>query len=281
VTAVPDARVLIGARARGFTRGRVDARGLLLPLTLLVVWSGLAASGAVSPRLLPPPWDVVRALGDFIFAPSRGVIAGVVPFEGAALLHVSASVGRLAVAFGIAAAVGIPLGLALGLSRRFASYVDPLVQSLRPVPIFAWLPLAFAWFGLGEGSARALIIIGALFPIVVSTADGVSRVPRVFRERALALGTPRRRLLWQVHLPAALPSVVTGLRLGVTLGWMSVVVGELTGTRHGVGVMMFAAREVGRLDRVMVGILCFAVLGVLSDLAIRTVFRPLTAWSRT
>lgn len=278
MTALSEARVLVLARA--MARGRPDWRGVLVPAALLAVWSGLAGLELVSTRLLPPPWDVVTALWEFLFAPARGVVAGVVPFEGAAVVHVTASVGRLALAFSVAAAVGVPMGLALGLSRRFAIYVDPLVQSLRPVPIFAWLPLAFAWFGLGEGAARALIIVGALFPIVVSTADGVARVPRAYSERALALGTPRRRLLRQVHLPAALPSVVTGLRLGVTLGWMSVVVGELTGTRYGVGVMMFAAREVGRLDRVIVGILCFAVLGVLSDLALRVVFRPLTAWSR-
>lgn len=280
MTALSKARVHIGTRARAMTRGRADWRGVLVPLALVALWSGLAGSGLVSPRLLPPPWDVITAIGEFLFAPARGVIAGVVPFEGAAVVHVPASVGRLVLSFGVAAVVGVPLGLALGLSRRFAAYVDPLVQSLRPVPIFAWLPLAFAWFGLGEGAARALIIVGALFPIVVSTADGVARVPRVYRERALALGTPRARLLWKVYLPAALPSVVTGLRLGVTLGWMSVVVGELTGTRYGVGVMMFAAREVGRLDRVIVGILCFAVLGVLSDLALRMIFRPFTGWSR-
>lgn len=281
MTASTDAGVLAPAPTRtARPRDGLRWRGALLPAVLLGVWSALAALEVVSPRLLPPPWDVARALAEFVAAPRRGLTAGVIPFEGAAVIHVPASLARLLLSFGAAAVTGVPLGLALGRSPRFAAYVDPLVQSLRPVPIFAWLPLAFAWFGLGEGAARALIFVGALFPIVVSTADGVARVPRAYRERARALGTPAHAVLWRVDIPAALPSVVTGLRLGVTLGWMSVVVGELTGTRFGVGVMMFAAREVGRLDRVVVGILCFAVLGVLSDLALRTAFRPLIAWSR-
>ncbi|MDQ3107419.1 MAG: ABC transporter permease subunit, partial [Actinomycetota bacterium] len=155
----------------------------------------------------------------------------------------------------------------------------PLVQGVRSVPITAWLPIALVWFGLGEGAARFLVFIGAVFPIVITTADATSRVPRALVDTARMLGTPRRSLARRVYWPAALPGIVTGLRLGLTLGWMSVIIGELTGASRGLGAMMFASREVGRLDQILVGMAAFAIIGLAGDLLLRAATRPLVAWA--
>ncbi|MDQ3538957.1 MAG: ABC transporter permease [Actinomycetota bacterium] len=266
------------------SRDRVKPRpdgwlGLAVPVALVAVWAAVTASGVVSPRILPSPAAVATAAYALLFGDATTTLPGVVRFEGAGVFHIAASLRRLLLAFALAAAVGVPLGLALGLSRRVALVLDPLVQALRPIPIFAWLPLGLAWFGLGEGAARFLIFIGSVFPIVVSTADGVMRVPKAWAETALMLGTPRSQLPRKIYLPATLPSIVTGLRLGLTLGWMSVIVGELTGTSRGLGAMMMAAREVGRLDRVIVGMAFFALLGLGTDLLVRRVSRRFTRWA--
>ncbi len=246
---------------------------------VVVVWALATSQGAISPRLLPSPWSVAVAARDFLVGGRRSALPGVVPFDGAAAQHLSASVARLLSSFALAAVAGLGLGLAIGLSRRLADLLDPLVQALKAIPIFAWLPLALVWFGLGEGAARYLVFIGALWPIVVATADSVSRVPSSYVETALMLGTRRHALAHRVYLPAALPGIVTGLRLGMTLGWMSVIVGELTGTRSGIGAMMNAARESGHLDEILVGMVCFAVVGLMGDLTLRAATRRFVAWS--
>jgi NitT/TauT family transport system permease protein len=263
----------------GRPRRRRHALGLVVPITLVALWSLAGAAGVISPRLLPPPSTVAQAGWDFVAGSGGATLPGVVPFEGAAGRHIAASVGRWLSAFALAVGVGVPLGLALGLSRRAAELLDPLVQGLRSIPITAWLPIALIWFGLGEGAARYLVFIGAVFPIVIATADSSARVPRHLVDAALMLGTLPRALARQVYIPAALPGIVTGLRLGLTLGWMSVIVGELTGSTSGVGAMMFAAREVGRLDQIIVGMATFAVIGLIGDLTLRAASRRFVAWS--
>jgi len=272
----PSSDIATRGRLRGWRRLAV---GLVLPAVLIGLWSVLSATGTLSDRLLPAPTELARTARDFVFAPKRSAVPGVVPFKGAAVEHVRASVGRWAVAYAIAVCVGLPLGMGLGLSRWTAAAVDPMFQALRSVPITAWLPIALVWFGLGEGAARFLVFIGAVSPIVVATADSTARVPRQLVDTARMLGTRTRDLARRVYLPAALPGIVTGLRLGLTLGWTSVIVGELTGSSRGLGAMMFSAREVSRLDQIIVGMAAFAVVGLAGDLLLRAVTRPFIRWA--
>ncbi len=264
---------------RRFRRSRRWGLGLVVPAVLVALWAAAGAAGLMSPRLLPTPAAVARAGWDFVAGESSATLPGVTPFTGAAGRHVGASVSRWLSAFALAMVVGVPLGLSLGLSRRAAQLLDPLVQALRSIPITAWLPIALVWFGLGEGAARYLVFVGALFPIVIATGDSAARVPRPLVDAALMLGTPRVALARRVYVPAALPGIVTGLRLGLTLGWMSVIVGEITGQSSGVGAMMFAARETGRLDQILVGMATFAVIGLIGDVTLRAVTRRFVAWS--
>jgi len=275
---------LFGPSSEIATRRRLSgwrrlAAGLALPAVLIGLWSVLSATGAVSDRFLPAPADLARTARDFVVAPKRPPIPGVVPFKGAAVEHVRASLGRWVVGYAIAVCVGVPLGMGLGLSRWMAAALDPLFQALRSVPITAWLPIALVWFGLGEGAARYLVFIGAVSPIVVATADSTARVPRQLVDTARMLGTRPRDLARRVYLPSALPGIVTGLRLGLTLGWTTVIVAELTGSRRGLGAMMFAAREVSKLDQIIVGMATFAIIGFAGDLLLRTAARPLVRWA--
>ncbi|MEO6204872.1 MAG: ABC transporter permease, partial [Mycobacteriales bacterium] len=236
--------------------------GFLVPLLLLGCWQVVSAREIIVTRLLPAPSTVGQALWQFFFGDSVVGIAGVVPFTGAGFVHLQASLGRCLVSWLLAVAVGSSVGLLLGLSRVARDLLDPVLNALRAVPLFAWLPLTLIWFGIGEGAARAIIFIGALWPILVAVADSTNRVPRSYVETARMLGTPRRALWRKVYLPSALPEVVTGLRLSLTLAWTCVIVGELTGTDRGVGAMMNAARETGRTEQVVVGILVFAAVGL-------------------
>ena len=272
----PSSEVATRRRLSGWRRLAV---GLAFPVGLVALWSVLSATGVLSDRLLPAPADVLRSGRDFLFAPKRASVPGVVPFRGAALEHVRASVGRWALGYALALAVGLPLGLGLGLSRWVSAAVDPLFQALRSVPITAWLPISLVWFGLGNGAARFLIFVGAVSPIVVATADSTARVPRQLVDTARMLGTRPRELARRVYVPYALPGIVTGLRLGLTLGWTTVIVAELTGSTRGLGAMMFSAREVSRLDQIIVGMAAFAVIGLTGDVLVRVVTRPFVRWA--
>jgi ABC-type nitrate/sulfonate/bicarbonate transport system permease component len=257
------------------------ALGVLAPVVLVAAWAVVSEVGLVSERLLPSPLTVATAMRAFFLGDSTVTLSGVVPFAGAGPEHLAASLGRCAVSWALAVAVGVVVGLLLGVSRLARDLLDPVLNGLRAVPLFAWLPLVLIWFGIGESSARALIFLGALWPVLVAVGDSTARVPRAYVETARMIGTPRRDLWRRVHLRAALPEVVTGLRLSLTLAWTCVIVGELSGVTTGVGAMMNAARESGRPEQVLVGIVVFAVVGLLADLLLRGLSARWVRWAAT
>jgi len=265
-------------------RGRRRPRrllGLLLPLLVLVAWQ-VAWVNRVRPRtILPSPHQVLTAADSFFFGHAAAGLSGVVYFKGAGWGHIAASLNRCGQAWALAVAVGLVVGLGLGLSRWVADLIDPFSNALRAVPLFAWLPLASVQFGIGETSARILIFLGALWPVLIATTDSVARVPLAQIEAARMLGTPRSRLWRRVYLPSALPEIVTGLRLSLSLAWTCVIVGELGGTTNGVGAMMNAARESGATEQIIVGIFVFAIIGYGADRLLRLLTRPFVRWSAT
>ena len=263
-------------------RGRRGRRllGVVVPLLLLGSWYVVSSQEVLSTRLLPAPGTVGTAFAAFFTGDRTDTLAGVVPFTGAGPEHLAASLYRCGVSWLLAVAVGGVVGLLLGVSQLARDLLDPVLNALRAVPLFAWLPLALVWFGLGEGAARAIIFVGALWPVLVAVGDATRRVPRGHLETARMLGTPRRWLWRRVYLPSALPEVVTGLRLSLTLAWTCVIVGELSGTDRGVGAMMSAARETGRTEQVIVGIAVFAVVGLLADVLLRASTDRWVRWAR-
>ena len=266
------------ASARSGRRRHRRLVGLVVPLLLLLGWQ-LSWELELRPRsILPSPHQVLTAADAFFFGTNNVTLSGIVPFKGAAWLHISASVERCLSTWVLAVGVGLVLGLGLGLSRWVADLLEPVTNALRAVPLFAWLPLAAVQFGIGERPARILIFIGALWPVVVATTDSVARVPRIHVETARMLGTPRSRLWRRVYLPSALPEIVTGLRLSLTLAWTCVIVGELLGVSRGIGAMMIAAREAGATEQIIVGVLLFATIGYAGDRLLRLMARPLVRW---
>lgn len=265
-------------------RGRRRPRrllGLIVPLLVLVCWQ-LAWQWELKPRtIIPSPHEVLTAADAFFFGERAAGLSGVVYFKGAGWSHLATSLGRCGQAWVVAVVVGVVLGLGLGLSRWVADLLDPFTNALRAVPLFAWLPLAAVWFGVNPTSGKILIFIGALWPVLVATTDSVARVPAAQIEAARMLGTPRSRLWRRVYLPSALPEIVTGLRLSLTLAWTCVIIGELGGTTDGVGAMMNAAREAGRTEQIIVGILVFAVIGFAADRLLRLLSRRFVSWSDT
>ncbi len=276
---------VVAAPATAARRGRRRPRrllGVIVPVAVLLSWQ-LAWQWKVRPRsILPSPHDVLSAADSYFFGRRAGAgLSGVVYFKGAGWSHLATSLSRCGQAWAIAVVVGLVLGLGLGLSRWVADLLDPFSNALRAVPLFAWLPLASVWFGVNPTSGRILIFIGALWPVVVATTDSVARVPAAQIESARMLGTPRWRLWRRVYLPSALPEIVTGLRLSLTLAWTCVIIGELGGTTTGVGAMMTAAREAGATDQIVVGIFVFAIVGYAADRILRLVSRRFVSWSAT
>lgn len=255
--------------------------GLVLPVLLLLVWQGAVLLELRDRNRLPSPLDVLQAGQQFFLTAPVPVLGGTIPFTGAGWQHLAASLERTGVSWAVAVVVGLALGLGLGLSRWFADLTDPLLNALRAVPLFAWLPLVIVQFGLGEQPARILVFVGALWPVLIATADGVARIPRQHVETARMLGTPRARMWQRVYLPSALPEIVTGLRLSLTLAWTCVIVGELAGITWGVGAMMNAARDRGSTDQIIVGILVFALVGYTADRLLRLATDRWVRWADT
>lgn len=245
--------------------------GALVPTVLLVTW-WLATRGQ-DYSLIPAPSDVLAALADLAMGTEGDA------FSGRLLAHVGASAGRVYGAFLLAALVALPLGLLIGRLPLARELLDPLLQLLRPIPVTAWLPLSMILFGLGARSAFFLVALGAFFPVLVNTTFAVRSVePRLF-EAAAMLGVSPARMFPVVVLPAALPGIFTGLRLGLGFAWVVIVVGEMTGVQVGLGAMIMDARQLSRTEIVVAGMAVIGLMGFLSDYAVLSLSRRMLRWS--
>ncbi|WP_158745765.1 ABC transporter permease [Acidisphaera sp. L21] len=245
--------------------------GLIVPAILLVAW--WLATSRQAYGLIPTPGEVVTALVDLATGDEGDAFSGRLP------AHIAASVGRVYGAFLLAALAALPLGMLVGRLRWAHTLLDPLLQVLRPIPVTAWLPLSMILFGLGARSAFFLVALGAFFPILVNTIFAVRSVePRLF-EAASMLGVSPTRMFPKVVLPASLPGIFTGLRLGLGFAWVVIVVGEMTGVQTGLGAMIMDARQLSRTDVVVAGMVVIGALGFLSDALVLALGRRLLRWS--
>ena len=261
----------VSSRPRRARPGLRRFVGLVVPVVLLLAWWAGTRGDAYS--LIPSPGDVLLALQDLAFGHEDD------PFSGRLLAHVGASVGRVYGAFLLACMVALPLGLLIGRLRLASELLDPLLQLLRPIPVTAWLPLSMILFGLGAKSAFFLVALGAFFPILLNTIFAVRSVePRLF-EAASMLGVSHTRMFPRVVLPASLPGIFTGLRLGLGFAWVVIVVGEMTGVQTGLGAMIMDARQPSRTDIVVAGMVVIGAAGFLSDYAVQSLGRRLLRWS--
>lgn len=243
------------------------AQGLLLPLLLLALAEALARSGWIAPHLFPPPSSLGATARELL---QHGLAA-----------HVAASAMRVAIGFAAGAAAALLVGAAVGLSPRIERLLDPTLQALRAIPSLAWVPLLLLWLGIDEAPKLTLIAIGAFFPVYMGVVAGFRDVDRKLVEVARMAGLRGAALVRRVLLPAALPAVWTGLRSGLGLAWMFMVAAELIAASQGVGYLLTDGRETGRADIVLTAIVLLALLGQLSDGAMRAAERRLLRWRDT
>ncbi len=230
---------------------------------LLCVWELVCASGLVNPVRIPPPHRLVLAMVELF---SRGLPAGHLLHR-----HCLESLMRVGCGFFAALAIGLPLGLALGRSGRLRELCTPVIELLRPIPPLAWIPLAILWFGIGLKSAAFIIFLGCFFPIVLNTVSGVLTVDRTLIDAARVCGADDRRIFTRVLLPGAWPSVCTGMRIGLGIGWMTLVAAEFTGVKsgYGLGYMIMTARDIQRPDYVLAGMALIGVVGFCLDMLLQ------------
>jgi taurine transport system permease protein len=196
------------------------------------------------------------------------------------LQHLGASLGRVAVALLAAGLTAIPVGLAIGLSPIARGIFDPLIEFYRPIPPLAYLSLIIIWFGIGELAKIILIYLAVFAPVAIATAAGVKGVPRDRVNAARAMGAGRLQVVWLVVLPNALPEILTGLRIGLGVGWSTLVAAELVAATRGLGFMVQSAANFLVTDVVIMGILTIAAIALALELLLRLAERILVPWKR-
>jgi sulfonate transport system permease protein len=221
----------------------------------LLVWQFATATGAFSASQLPPPGDVVSALGELL---RRGELWA----------HLEVSVTRVLLGYAGGAAAGLALGSLVGLSVVVQRLLAPTIGALRTVPSLAWVPLLLLWFGIDETPKLLLVGIGAFFPVYTTTASAISHVDPQLLEVGRAYGRRGLSLLGTVMLPAAAPTLVNGLRLGLVNAWLFLVAAELIASSKGLGFLLIDSQNTGRTDVMLVTIMLLAALGKLSDAAL-------------
>ena len=234
-------------------------------IALIAVWQAGSMLGLIPSQTVAAPSAILTSLAALIQS-------GELPE------NLLVSLARVGIGLGIAVGLGTGAALVAGLSRIGEDALDAPMQMLRTLPHLALVPLFILWFGIGETPKIALVALGGLFPIYLNLYAGIRGVDPKLVEAARTLGLSRLALIRHVILPGALPSFLVGLRYAVGVGWLSLVVGEQINADSGIGYMMMNAREFLRTDIIMVGLLVYAVLGLLADQGVRAIERNALVW---
>jgi sulfonate transport system permease protein len=237
----------------------------IVPVLILIAWEYAARSGALSSRVLPEPLAVVRAAWQLLLT-------------GQLWDNLKVSAGRAFAGLLVGGGLGLALGFLTGLSRRAEVALDTTLQMLRNIPPLALIPLIILWFGIDEGAKLFLVAFGVFFPLYLNTFHGIRTVDRGLIEMARSYGLSGWRLYREVILPGALPSIVVGLRYALGLMWVLLIVAETISASSGIGYMTMNAREFLQTDVMLVGILMYALLGKLADVAARRLERVCLRW---
>lgn len=252
------------------------ARRLAVPVAILVIWQAVVALHWVPRASLPSPAAVAEAWWVWIAGP----VTPLSWYSGTWGLYVLMSLRRVVVGFAIAAGAGVGLGVLIGWYAAVEELFDGVINFLRAVPMTAWVPFAVFFFGIHESAAVFLIAFGAFFPIVVNAAAGARQTPRILIRAARMLGTRPRKLLVRVVLPAALPAIFTGLRVGLGLAWVLVIVAEMLAVQGGLGYALWSAYQFSRLDLILAAIVSVGILGLASDRLVSALAGRVLRWQR-
>jgi NitT/TauT family transport system permease protein len=258
--------------------------GLIVPLALITVWQVIASLGWVNPHVLPSPLAVVQRWIAYLlpqepYAQAAGSWLAWA-FSGELIIDSIGSMFRVVSGFLIGAALALPLGLMMGASPRVYALLNPLAQVLRPIPPIAYIPLAILWFGLGNPPAIFLIAIGAFFPVLINTIAGVRHVDGIYIRAARNLGASQRTMFLRVMLPAAVPYILSGVRIGIGTAFIVVIVSEMIAVNNGLGFRILEAREYFWSDKIMAGMISIGMLGLAIDIGVNKLNNHLLRWHR-
>ena len=199
--------------------------------------------------------------------------------DGTLWKHIGVSFVRVLKGFFLAMITALVLGVFIGLSKSFERFTELVIQILKPIPPIAWIPLAILWFGIGESSKIYIIFYGAFFPILLNTVDGIHNIDDRYLELGRVYEVSKWRLVWKVILPGALPSILTGIRVGLGNAWICVVAAEMIAATKGVGYMLSNGRSMSRADDVILAMLLIGIVGKIMDDVLRAVSQKIMRWS--
>lgn len=240
--------------------------GALLPLLVGLAWFAVTSMAhRFPPHQLPSPGEVSAA-------------AWQLAEDGELWRHVLASLGRVLAGFALGASLAAVAGTLVGLSRTAEAIIDPTLQLLRNVPSLAWVPFLLLWMGIGEAPKITLIAIGAAFPVYLNLVAGIRQTDRALLEVGRVFGMTRVDLVRRIVLPSAFPYLLAGLRIAIGQSWLFLVAAELIASTRGLGFLLIDGQNTARPNIMLVGILVLAVLGKLSDSALRGAARRLVRW---
>jgi ABC-type nitrate/sulfonate/bicarbonate transport system permease component len=258
-----------GLRGPALTRRRTLTLRIGAVALFIALWSVLAGLVVLlrlfNPIFLPGPWLVLGALVELAA-------------KGQLWIHVTATLERVAIGFGTGAALGVALGLAAGHLAPVRNVVEPLIELLRPIPPLAVLPLFIVWVGIGEPSKIGFITYATFFPIFLTTVTGVRQIDPVLVRAARSLGAGGLALFTRVILPAALPDILTGLRLGVALAFFVIVISEFIGAEQGLGFLINDGRNFFLVPQMLGAAVVLGLLGYAGNALVRLLERRLTGW---
>ena len=240
----------IESKAWGQRLGKVLPPLGVMAVVITVWWAVVVRSES---PIFPTPWAVVTGALELVE-------------DGTLWEHITASLMRVGIGFGLAMLVGIPLGLWMGWVGGAYRTFNPIFQMLRPISPIAWIPIAILWFGVGDVSPIFLIFISSVFPLIVQTTSGVHTIDRRYLRAAANFGVSRRVLFRQVVIPAVLPEIIVGMRIGIGVAWLVVVAAEMIALRSGLGYLIMDSRNAGnRYDLVVASMIIIGLIGLLLD----------------
>jgi NitT/TauT family transport system permease protein len=237
------------------------------PVALLVIWQIASSVGALDARFVPSPVSIGLAAYDLIAT-------------GELFMHLEVSLFRIFAGFALGAIPGIAIGVLMGLSRWMRAALDPIVAALYPIPKIALLPLVMLYLGIGEISKVVLVAFAVVFLVLINSMAGVLAIEPVYFDVAKNYNAPRRKLWTRVVIPAALPFIFVGMRLGIGVALIVIVAAEFVAARSGIGFLIWSSWEVLRVENMFVGIIVITVLGVVTTLVLREIERWAIPWRR-
>ena len=242
---------------------------LLTIAVLLFIWWAVTAMGLVKPLFVPSPESILEKFGQIVSEGFTGT-----PFW----QHVAVSTARVFGAFLLACAIGIPLGLAMGMSPLMRGIFDPPIEFYRPIPPLAYLPLMIIWFGIGETSKVLLIFLSVFAPIALGARAGVRSTSIEMVHAAYSFGATKGQVLRRIILPSAMPEILTSMRIGIGFGWTTLVAAEMVAATEGLGYIVLTASQFLQTSTVIMGIIVIAMIAYSFDMLMRFVERKAVPW---